>query len=220
MTDFTQARKAMVDSQLRTSDITDRRLLTAMESIPREQFVPEARRSLAYIDRPHKLVDEPGGRALPAPTPFARLVQLAAIGAGDRVLDVGCGSGYSTAVLAALAAEVVGVEETAALAELARHNLETLGIGNARVIEAQLVAGAPEQGPYDVIVIEGEVASVPEALQAQLAEGGRLVAVLRTAGIGVAHRFVRAGDDVASRAEFDASMPPLTVSGSTEKFVF
>jgi protein-L-isoaspartate(D-aspartate) O-methyltransferase len=87
-------------------------------------------------------------------------------------------------------------------------------------MEAPLVEGAPEAGPYDVIVIEGEVASVPEALQAQLAEGGRLVAVLRRSGIGVAHRFVRAGDDVASRAEFDASMPPLTVSGPTEQFVF
>jgi protein-L-isoaspartate(D-aspartate) O-methyltransferase len=220
MTDFMQARRAMVDSQLRTNGITDRRLLTAMERVPRELFVPEARRSLAYIDRPQKLVDEPGGRALPAPAPFARLVQLAAVTAGDRVLDVGCGSGYSTAVLAALAAEVVGVEETAALAELARRNLEALGVGNAQVVVAPLVAGAPESGPYDVIIVEGEVASVPEALQAQLAEGGRLVAVIRGRGVGVAHRFVRAGADVAARAEFDASMPPLTVPGPTEQFVF
>lgn len=220
MTDFTQARRAMVDSQLRTSGITDRRLLAAMERIPREQFVPEARRALAYIDAEQVLVEERGGRALPAPAPFARLVQLAAIGAGDRVLDVGCGSGYSTAVLAALAAEVVGVEETAALAELARRNLESLEIGNARVVESPLMEGAPESGPYDVIVIEGEVTSVPEALQAQLADGGRLVAVLRSTGIGVAHRFVRAGDDVASRAEFDARMPALTVPGPSQQFVF
>lgn len=220
MTDFTQARKAMVDSQLRTSGITDRRLLNAMERIPREQFVPEARRSLAYIDAEHMLVEARDGRALPAPAPFARLVQLAAVGAGDRVLDVGCGLGYSTAVLAALAAEVVGVEETSVLAELARRNLESLGASNAQVVEAPLMAGAPKWGPYDVIVLEGEVVSVPEALQAQLAEGGRLVAVLRGAGVGVAHRFVRAGDDVASRAEFDASMPPLTLSAPNQQFVF
>src|SRR5690606_1584450 len=122
MTDFAQARKAMVDHQLRTRDITDRRLLAAMGKVTREAFVPEARRSLAYVDRPQQLVEEPGGRALRAPTPFARLVQLAGVGANDRVLDIGCGSGYSTAVLAELAAAVVGVEATAALAETARTN--------------------------------------------------------------------------------------------------
>lgn len=220
MTDFAQARRAMLDHQLRTSDITDRRLLAAMGRVPREEFVPEARRSLAYIDRAHTLVEERGGRALPAPTPFARLVQLAGVGAEDRVLDVGCGTGYSTAVLAELAAAVVGIEETAALAELARNNLAALGIGNAEVVEAPLVAGVPGKGPYDVIIIEGEVASVPEALQRQLVEGGRLVAVLRGAGVGVAHRFVRAGDDIAAHASFDASMPPLTVSGPSDQFVF
>ena len=220
MTDFAQARKAMVDHQLRTSDITDRRLLAAMGKVPREAFVPEARRSLAYVDRPQQLVEEPGGRALPAPTPFARLVQLAGVGPGDRVLDIGCGSGYSTAVLAELAATVVGVEATAALAETARTNLAALGIGNAEVVEAPLDAGAPGQGPYDVIIIGGEVASVPEALQAQLADGGRLVAVVRGRGIGVAHRFVRVGDDVAAHASFDANMPPLTVAGPSDRFVF
>ncbi|HEV7278361.1 MAG TPA: protein-L-isoaspartate O-methyltransferase [Devosiaceae bacterium] len=220
MTDFAQARRAMLDHQLRTSDVTDRRLLAAMGRVPREEFVPEARRSLAYIDRAHRLVEEPGGRALPAPTPFARLVQLAGVGAKDRVLDVGCGTGYSTAVLAELAAAVVGIEETASLADRARKTLATLGAGNAEVVEAPLVAGVPEKGPYDVIIVEGEVASVPEALQQQLADGGRLVAVIRRAGVGVAHRFVRAGDDVAAYAAFDASMPPLTVPGPSDQFVF
>jgi protein-L-isoaspartate(D-aspartate) O-methyltransferase len=220
MIDYAQARRAMVDNQLRTSSITDRRLLAAMGAVPREQFVPESRRPLAYIDATHRLVDERGGRALPAPAQFARLVQLAGVRSGDRVLDVGCGSGYSTVVLAELAAEVVGVEETAALVELARGNLAALQVGNASVVQAPLAAGAPETGPYDVILIEGEVGSVPEPLQAQLAEGGRLVAVLGRPGIGVAHRFVRSGDDVAGRPEFDARMPALTLPGPTDQFVF
>lgn len=220
MTDFALARKTMVDNQLRTSSITDRQLLTAMGQVPRERFVPEARQTLAYIDDVHVL-DAQSGRALPAPAPFARLVQLAGVGPGDKVLDVGCGSGYSSAVLAALAAEVVAVEESAGLVRSAADNLAALGIGNVTVVEAPLTLGAARHGPYDVILIEGAVEQVAGALQAQLADGGRLVATVgKRGGIGVAHRFVRAGDDVAARAEFDARMPPLTAQKPSEKFVF
>ena len=120
MIDFEQARKAMVDNQLRTSAITDRRLLGAMGSVPRERFVPATRQSLAYIDEQH-VYPGPLGRALAPAAPFARLVQLAAISEADTVLDVGCTTGYSSTVLAALAARVVALEAEPALADAARY---------------------------------------------------------------------------------------------------
>jgi protein-L-isoaspartate(D-aspartate) O-methyltransferase len=124
-------------------------------------------------------------------------------------------------VLARLATEVVGVEQAPALAEQARDNLAALGIGNVQMVNAPLIEGAPQHGPYDVIVVEIAMERVPEALQAQLADGGRLVAVIGGAGtVTVANLFVRSGDDVAARAEFDASMPPLLTQRGAEPFVF
>lgn len=219
MIDFARARTLMVDNQLRTSSITDRRILAAMEAVPREIFVPEARRSLAYIDGAHVLPG-PSGRALPPPAPFARLVQLAALEAEDVVLDVGAGTGYSTAVLARLAGKVIAVESDPALAKMARENLEALGVANASVVEAALDAGAPKQGPYDAIILDGAVAEVPEKLLKQLKQGGRLVALVHKAGTPVAHVFVRSGDEFAPRAEFNTTLPPLTHEKPAETFVF
>jgi len=219
MIDFEQARKAMVDNQLRTSAITDRRLLGAMGSVPRERFVPETRQSLAYIDEQH-VYPGPLGRALAPAAPFARLVQLAAISEADTVLDVGCTTGYSSTVLAALAARVVALEAEPALADAARANLSALGVANAEVVTGPLEAGAPQRGPYDAIVLEGAVAQVPDALLRQLREGGRLVAYVLTRGIAVANVFVRSGDDFQPRAEFDAAVPLLTRQAPREEFVF
>lgn len=219
MTDFEHARKAMVDNQLRTSAITDRRLLAAMGAVPREIFVPEARRSLAYIDEAHKLPG-PSGRSLAAPAPFARLVQLADIEADDIVLDVGTGTGYSAAVLARLAASVVALESDPALLQSARDNLKQVGVENVALIEAPLDAGAPKQGPYDAIILEGAVREVPEKLLKQLKEGGRLVALIRTGATAVANVYVRTGDDFAPRAEFNTSLPPLTPERPPDTFVF
>jgi protein-L-isoaspartate(D-aspartate) O-methyltransferase len=208
-----------VDNQLRTSSITDRRLLGAMGELPRELFVPESRRSLAYIDETHVL---PGGsgRALPAPAPFARLVQLAQIGPQDTVLDVGTGSGYSAAVLAQLARKVVALESDASLAAAARENLKSLGIANVEVIEGALDAGAPKHGPFDAIVVEGAVTAVSQRLFGQLKEGGRLVALIRKGSTAVANVYVRSGDEFAARAEFDANLPPLTREAPGDGFVF
>jgi protein-L-isoaspartate(D-aspartate) O-methyltransferase len=219
MIDFERARKAMVDNQLRTSSITDRRLLGAMGEVPRELFVPEARRSLAYIDEAHAL---PGtsGRALGAPAPFARLVQLAGLEGGETVLDVGTGSGYSAAVLAQLAAKVVAVESDPNLARLARETLAQAGGGEVEVVEAALDAGAPKQGPYDAIFIEGAVTAVPEKLLHQLKEGGRLVALIRKGSTSVANVFVRSGNDFAPRIEFNTSLPSLSSEKPPERFVF
>ncbi|MEO6013668.1 MAG: protein-L-isoaspartate O-methyltransferase [Devosia sp.] len=217
MTDFDRARKLMVDNQLRTSGITDRRLLTAMGEVPREQFVPDVRKPLAYID---EALAVGGSRKLGAPAPFAKLVQLAAIEHSDRVLDLGCGTGYSAAVLARLAQQVVAVESDAGLAATARASLAALGVTNAVIVEGPLETAARSKGPFDVIVVEGVIAEVSDALFAQLAPEGRLVALIGQRGKpAVAHLFARSGKGIAAQAAFDASLPPLAAKGE-ESFIF
>jgi protein-L-isoaspartate(D-aspartate) O-methyltransferase len=220
MIDFAAARKKMVENQLRTSSITDRRLLAVMAEVPRELFVPENRRDLAYIDEVHLLPAAVGRRYLPAPAPFARLVQLARIATSDKVLDVGCATGYSAAVLAALAASVVAIESEPGLAAAARANLAALSIDNVHVLESDLDAGDPAGGPYDVIMLEGLVDRVPSALLDQLAENGRLVALERQGATAVAHLYVKSARDVASRAEFNTSLPPLNALKAPPTFTF
>lgn len=207
MIDFERARKVMVDNQLRTGGITDRRLLAAMGEIPREKFVPAVRHALAYIDEAQPLN---ATRKLGAPLPFARLLQLAAIEHTDHVLDVGCGTGYSSAVLGRLAASVVAVEEDPVLAANARSNLEAVGADNVSVIEGLASRAASGQGPYDVIVIEGAVGAVTESLLALLKPEGRLVALIASGDRPpTAHLFVKSGRAVASSIAFDAHLPPL-----------
>lgn len=216
MVDFERLRRLMVDNQLRTSNVTDRRVLAAMLEVPREEFVPPDRAALAYIDEAQ---DVGHGRALASPAPFAKLVQLARIDAGDAVLDIGVASGYSTAVLARLAASVVGVESVAALAELAEANMRRLGVGNARVVAGGTDA-LPAGQTFDVIMIEGAVDEVPPGLFERLAEGGRMVALLRRGPAAVAHVYVRSEGGLNSRPEFNASLPPLATAARTEEFVF
>ncbi len=217
MTDFERARRVMVDNQLRTSGITDRRLLAAMGEVPRETFVPEAWRPLAYSDAPLPLS---ATRQLGAPAPFARLVQLAAVDGVDKVLDLGCATGYSAAVLGRLAQSVVAVESDATLAAEARARLAGLGLATVTVLEGALETAGKAKGPYDVIVIEGTVAEVPQALLDQLAPEGRLVALVAADGQpAVAHLFARSGRHVASRATFDAYLPPLAPRRD-DSFVF
>ena len=207
MTDFAHARKTMVDNQLRTSGITDRRLLVAMGEVPREKFVPAVRQGLAYID---EALPVGGARKLAAPAPFAKLVQLAQIQGDERVLDLGCGTGYSAAVLARLADHVVAVEDDKTLSVHARAALAELGISNVTLVEGALTAAGKAHGPYDVIVLEGAVAGVPDALLAQLKPEGRLVALIAEPGrVAVAHLFARSGKGIAASAAFDASLPPL-----------
>lgn len=219
MVDFERARRTMVDNQLRTRSITDRRLLRAMGSVPRERFVPPARRTLAYIDEAHPLLGGAAGRALPAPASFAQMVQLAAIVPTDAVLDLGCGTGYTTAVLASLAAHVTGVDDHPELTAQARGNLQDLGIANVTVLDASLRAGPTGCEPFDVIIVEGAVEQVPEALFAHLAEGGRLVAAVQRGVAAVANLYVRSGSDVAAFPGFDTRLPPL-VAPDTDEFVF
>lgn len=221
MVDFERARKVMVENQLRTYSITDRRVLAAMAEVPRERFVPEERRALAYFDGAHKLDVATGARRyLSAPAPFARLVQLASINSSDAVLDLACGPGYSTAVLARLAPTVVGIESEPDLVAMALANLEALGVGNAAIIEGSIASGARSKAPFDVIIMEGAVESVPDALFAQLRDGGRLVAIIRKNVTAVANLFVRSGDDVAARPDFDANLPALGEETPAAAFVF
>lgn len=220
MTDFAHARRVMVDTQVRPSSISDRRLLTAMGQVPREQFVPASRRDLAYIDDVQRLEGSDGVRFLAAPAQFARLLNLAGISSADHVLDVGCANGYSTAVIALLAASVVGIDTDEGLVAEARKNLEALGYTNATVTAGALETAGRNHGPYDVIVIEGALAGTPDVYFSQLKDGGRLVAMIQAGPIAVANLYVKSGKDVAARTEFDGAMPPIGNRKATEEFVF
>ena len=220
MTDFAHARKIMVDNQLRTSNVTDHRVLAAMGAVPREMFVPPARRPIAYFDETHPL-EGAAGRYLPAPAPFAKLVQLAEIKHTDNVLDLGAGNGYSAAVLANLADKVVAVEPDSSLAAAARSNLASLGIGNVEIAVSAIESFKGGAGVYDVIFLEGSVETVPESLFGQLKPEGRLVALIAEPGRpAVAHLFARSGKGIAARPDFNASLPPLSRPPVRDEFVF
>lgn len=222
MVDFDRARAVMVDSQVRACNVTERSLLAALLRVPRERFVPESRRSLAYIDEAIPLDSGSRPRLLSPVAPFAKLAQLAEITETDRVLDLGAATGYSTAVLAGLAGEVVGVEADAALAAQASDNLAGLGIENARIVTAPFDKPLKGEGEFDVVLVEGAVTKVPESAFNALKDGGRLVALVEE-GQGLtasAHVFVKVGRDITSRSAFNASMPPLPLAAVEKEFVF
>ena len=196
----------MVESQVRTNDVTDRKLLRAMLDMPRELFVPEAQRALAYNGEGIVLG---GGRALPPPMTTARLIQLAAVNPTDRVLEVGCATGYGTALLAHLAANVTGLDADAALTASAKANVAAVGLTNDDVETGPLEGGWAKGAPYDVIVVSGAIADVPEALRAQLRDGGRLVAVIAEGAVGRAMRFEKQGASFTARFAFNAPAPML-----------
>lgn len=219
MVDFSRARRNMVDSQLRTSAVTEERLLQAFETVPRELFVEESRAGVAYCDE-----DIPCGRGrwLMEPVTLARLLQALDLGAGDIVLDVGCGTGYTTALIAHLAATVVGLEADPALAARANELMTELDIDNAVIVEGDLTAGHPAQAPFDAVFLGGAVADVPKALADQLAEGGRLGAVCVSAdsAVGSATIYLRVGSAVSRRKLFNAAVPPLPGFEPKMGFVF
>lgn len=224
--DFEAQRLAMVESQIRPNEVTDRRLLEAMRAVPREGFVPPKLRPLAYMDEAIEVfpsVDGAPARYLLAPMVLARLIQLAAVEPGDHVLDVGCATGYSTAVLAQLGQKVIGLEPEPELAEAARDNLRKLEITNAEIVEGPLAQGYEAQAPYDVILLNGSVPEPPRALIEQLKEGGRLTAVLWSGPNGTqgkAHRFVKVGGEASGLPHFDAGARPLPGFVPVEVFAF
>jgi protein-L-isoaspartate(D-aspartate) O-methyltransferase len=214
MVDYESARKAMIDSQVSAGAVTERRLLSAMGRIPREQFVPETRRGLAYIDDLHDLGN---GRFMPTPAVFARLVQLAAIEPHEHVLEIGSGTGYGTAVLSALGHHVVGVEAEPVLAEKARANLAALHITNASIETAAPIGNGAR---FDAIIVEGALDFEPSDLLSLLRPGGRLVALIRNGRVGIATRFVATQSGFRKESDFNATLPPLNPAAMADEFVF
>ncbi|MAF95660.1 MAG: protein-L-isoaspartate O-methyltransferase [Rhodospirillaceae bacterium] len=215
--DFAAARENMVDCQILPNRVTDQRLIGALSAIPREAFVPTEFKGVAYVD---EAIPLSGGRYLMEPLITARLIQAAEPKTQDLALVVGCGTGYGAAVLSYLAGTVVAVESDGGLAKEANQILSGLGIDTVAVIEGHLENGYRKQAPYDVIFFDGAVADVPEAISSQLAEDGRLVAVISEDGVGKAMLMTRHHDQLSSREVFDAGTPPLPGFEPSESFVF
>ena len=218
MTLLDAARTHMIESQLRPNKVTDQRVLGAFAGIRRELFVPEKLRHVAYIDEDLPLG---GGRYLMEPMVVARLLQAAAIERNETALIIGAGTGYEAAVTAALARNVVALEEVAELARRARAALVEHGIAAVSIVEGPLAQGYRPRAPYDVILFGGAVAEVPPTVAAQLAEDGRLLAVVKTGNtVGRATLTIRTGGLLAHRVIFDASTPLLPAFMPKPAFVF
>lgn len=215
MTDFAAARINMVENQVRCNGVTDLGVIAAMSEVARERFTPPANQGIAYMDENLPIGN---GRYLLQPRAFAKLCQEAELSAADKVLDVGCATGYSSAILARVAGSVVALEQDPALAAAAASALS--GVANVTVVTGALRDGAPKQGPYNVIFLNGSVPVKPVGLFEQLAEGGRLVGVIGGGPVGHAHVFVRAHGSVSGRVVFDASAYPLPGFEVAESFVF
>jgi protein-L-isoaspartate(D-aspartate) O-methyltransferase len=218
MTVFETARAHMIESQLRPNRVRDARVLSAFAAVRRELFVPEHLRAVAYIDE-----DLPLGanRFLMEPAIAARLLQSAAIEPNDAVLMVGAGTGYEAALAARLARSVVALEEERDLARRAREILVEHSIASVSVVDGPLTVGYPSRAPYDVIFFCGAVAEVPSEIAAQLAEGGRLLVVIRPANaVGRAMLTTRTGGVLGRRALFDAATRLLPALSPKPAFVF
>lgn len=221
MADFAALRRTMVDGQVRTSDVTDLRLIAAMLDLPREKFVPQSKTSLAYLDLDIPVNDVGRTtRRLLKPMVLAKLIQAANVGEHDRVLDIGCATGYSSALLGRLAGTVLALEEDAGLVQTAARALTALKAANVTVVSGPLTNGWPARGPYDVIVLEGTTEVVPENLHTQLKEGGRLVCVLGRAAAGKAMLYRFLDGEFSGRPIFDAAAPLLPGFAQTPEFVF
>ncbi len=217
---FADARRNMVDSQLRTNRVTDPDILAVMAELPRERFVPKAKQGIAYIDED---IEVAPGRFLMEPVVLARLLQALELTPDSTVLNIGCATGYDAALLGRLVGSVVAIESDSALAALASGVINELAIDNVAVIEAPLTEGYPAQAPYDAIFMSGAVDEIPPALAGELAPDGRLAAVIggRELGIlGRAHLFVRSGDALSGRPLFDAGTRMLPGFVREESFVF
>lgn len=218
MVDAAEQRTNMVESQVLPSDVTDQRIVRAMRSISRERFVPPALAGLAYMDEAIPVT--PSGterRWLLAPRVAAKLLQLADISDGDHVLDVGCATGYSAAILGRVARSVIALESDEPLATEARNNLTDFG--NVTVVSGALPAGWPGKSPYDAIIVQGSISVAPGELFDQLKDGGRLVAIINDDGIGKATIWRRLGRSIDSRIAFDATAPALPGFTAATAFV-
>jgi len=217
MIDFAAARRMMVDGQIRTSDVTDLDLVATMMALPREHFVPAGQAPIAYLDRD---IPIDAGRCLLKPMVLAKLIQAAEVGRGGRVLDVACGTGYSSAVLSHLGAAVVALEDDAERARRCAETLAKLAVPNVTVVRGPLDAGWPALAPYDVILVNGAMEGEPRRLFEQLKDDGRLVGVLGTGPAGKAMIYRRDRGEFGGRALFDAAAPALPAFAERPAFVF
>jgi protein-L-isoaspartate(D-aspartate) O-methyltransferase len=217
MFDAAAARRHMVDGQIRTADVTNPNLIAAMEAVPRELFVPPEMASQAYRDGDLSLGH---GRALIRPIVLGKLLQGAMVVAADRVLDVGCGTGYSSAVLAHMGAAVIALEEDADLERRAAAALAAAGAGQVKVVSGPLTAGWAQAAPYDLILLDGAVEVTPDALGRQLSPAGRLAAVFGRGPAAKAMIYRQIEGELVGRPIFDAAAPLLPGFAAPPAFVF
>lgn len=206
MTDFAKLRASMVERQLRRRGIADERVLAAMGEVPREEFVPEGHRSRAYADSALPIGE---GQTISQPWIVAAICQAMELEGGERVLEVGSGSGYSAAVLSRLAAEVIGVERLAALAARARRTLDALGAENVELLVGDGTRGVPERSPFEAIAVHATAPAPPRTLLAQLADGGRLVVPIAAEGADLLTVFRRAGAELVREEIAPCRFVPL-----------
>ena len=216
MTDFTERRRMMVDTQVRPSDVTKYPIIEAMLSVPRENFVAGAQREAAYADQN---IDLGQGRTLLEPRTLAKMLDALDVQNDELVLDVACGMGYSTAVVARMAQMVIAVEGDDELAAEAQTQLTEIGADNAIVHVAELSEGAAEHGPYDVILVQGGVEKLPQSLMAQLKDGGRVAAIFMTGALGQVKIGYKNGDQISWRFAFNAGAPVLPGFAAAKEFV-
>lgn len=218
-THFSQARQTMVDCQIRPTKVTDQNIIDAFATVPREAFVGRNQRAIAYVDEDLPL---PGGRCMMEAMVLARLVQALAVGKDDNVLIIGAATGYGAAVMARLAGSVIAVETRTQMVEKAQETLVSIGTDNAVAIKGRLTEGFANEGPYDAILIEGAVETVPDRILEQLGNGGRLGAVWRPedAAVGVASIWTKAGAEFVRTPLFDAQVPVLDEFRCKRNFIF
>ncbi|MEK9284323.1 MULTISPECIES: protein-L-isoaspartate O-methyltransferase [unclassified Bradyrhizobium] len=220
MSGFSTARQKMVDGQVRTNDVTDRRILDAMLTVPREVFVPAGRQALAYLDLDLDVSEGAAKRFLIKPALTGKLLQAAQIGEGDNVLVVGCASGYLAALIAKFARQVTATECDSALAAKAKDIIAKLGLANVTCEAAACTEGDATAAPYDVIILNGATEVTPEGLLAQLKDGGRLVGVSAESKPPRAMIVTHSHGDFGHRTLFDASAPVLPGLERAAAFVF
>ena len=223
MIDFESARARMVDSQLRTTDVTSHSLLSAFLTVPREAFVPEKLVALAYIDSDLEIAPAADGqpsRFLMEPSPLGKLLQAAEIGPDDSVLDVGAGTGYASAIISRVAKSVVALECDDNLVSRATVVLAEQGFDNVSVVKGSLDKGYASEAPFDVIFLNGAVEVIPDALFDQLRDGGCLIAVVGYGNASAAQIYVREGASVSKRFAFNTSVKPLPGFRKVVEFVF
>ncbi|WP_235866839.1 protein-L-isoaspartate O-methyltransferase family protein [Salibaculum griseiflavum] len=204
MADYETLRTMMVDTQVRPSDVTKFPVIDAMLSVPREDYVPDDKRDTAYID---DNVDLGGGRVMLEPRTMGKMLDTLDIQPNEVVMDLGCGLGYSTALLARLAEFVVAVEEDEDRVAEAQANLSSHDVDNAAVVQGSLTAGAPKQGPYDVIVLQGAAEHVPEPLIDQLKDGGRMAVLFSDGALGTMRIGYKLDGAITWRMAFNAGAP-------------